>query len=304
MRAPRPAAHDGSVPRTPGAAQPSRQEPIHVSPLDAPAVPLAACRSTVRRAAASSRRAVPGARPGVPARLRRLARAPRRPVLPDRPGAGTAPDRAARRRAPAGAPGRDRGGRRGGLAAIGREPMAPPARRTQVNRTATLMNRVRAAIPLLGLALALGLLPLAPPPAAAAATFVVNRTTDQPDPNLGDGRCDVAPAVDGDQCTLRAAIQQANQTAGANTIAFAIPGPGVHTSAPTSALPEVGGQVTIDGYTQPGAAPNTLTKGTNAALRVQLDGSNAGAANGLVLQGLDSAVKGLTINRFANSGVR
>ena len=35
----------------------------------------------------------------------------------------------------------------------------------------------------------------------------------------------------GDQCTLRAAIQQANATAGADTINFAIPGTGVKTIA-------------------------------------------------------------------------
>src|SRR5215218_10253315 len=159
----------------------------------------------------------------------------------------------------------------------------PNARSTPMRRPSTIGIPTRLAALLLGLVLALGLLPCAPHPARAATTpFVVNRVGDQADPNLGDDRCDVAPAADGDQCTLRAAIQQANATAAADVIRFAIPGPGVHTIAPTAALPPVTDQLTIDGYTQPGARPNALSQGTDAALRVRLDGGTAGAANGLV----------------------
>ena len=77
-------------------------------------------------------------------------------------------------------------------------------------------------------ALVLGLLLTASPilgavhPAQAAQTFVVNRATDEPDRNLADAACDVS-ANAGPQCTLRAAIQEANATPGADTIAFAIP---------------------------------------------------------------------------------
>src|SRR5215218_2904121 len=82
------------------------------------------------------------------------------------------------------------------------EPNAPRTTNTRsppMIHPRTTNRRARAIALLLGLALALGLLPFAPRPAAAAgATFVVDRTTDQPDPNLGDARCDVAPAIDGD----------------------------------------------------------------------------------------------------------
>src|SRR4051812_42897417 len=71
--------------------------------------------------------------------------------------------------------------------------------------------------------------------------------------------------------SLRQAILDSNQAAGADMIAFAIPGPGVHTIAPTSTMPDVTGPVTIDGYTQPGARPNTLADGDNAALMIQID---------------------------------
>lgn len=66
-----------------------------------------------------------------------------------------------------------------------------------------------------------GLLPLAAwvSRALAATTFVVNGTPDLPDADLGDGRCDALSAPIGDQCTPRAAMEQANATAGGTTIA-------------------------------------------------------------------------------------
>ena len=70
---------------------------------------------------------------------------------------------------------------------------------------------------------------LAAQPARAASTFVVNRTTKEPDANLGDtpNACDVDTATAGNQCTLRAAIQKANATVksgGPDEIKFNIPG--------------------------------------------------------------------------------
>jgi hypothetical protein len=51
----------------------------------------------------------------------------------------------------------------------------------------------------------------------AAGTFVVNRFIDGIDRNVGDGLCDASPA-DGNQCSLRAAIMEANAQPGDNTI--------------------------------------------------------------------------------------
>jgi CSLREA domain-containing protein len=50
---------------------------------------------------------------------------------------------------------------------------------------------------------------------AVAATFTVNSTADAVDANLADGVCETATAG---VCTLRAAIQQANASAGTDTI--------------------------------------------------------------------------------------
>ena len=122
-------------------------------------------------------------------------------------------------------------------------------------------------------------------PAASAATFTVTNTDDD-----GPG-------------SLRQAVRDANAAPGTDTIAFNIPGAGPHTIRPASALPTVTDPVVIDGYTQPGASPNTnpLNLGSNAVLQVELDGSGAGAGiAGLTITAGNSTVRGLVINRFNN----
>src|SRR4051812_42979784 len=76
--------------------------------------------------------------------------------------------------------------------------------------------------------------------------------------------------------TLRQAILDANADVSANdvSIEFSIPGSGVQTIAPLSALPAVTRTVTIDGYTQPGASPNTLANADNAVLLIELSGGS------------------------------
>src|SRR5438445_1734252 len=61
--------------------------------------------------------------------------------------------------------------------------------------------------------------------------------------------------------SLRQAILDANSnpnSGGPDFIDFNIPGAGVHTISPTSALPTITDPVTIDGYSQPSASPNSL----------------------------------------------
>src|SRR2546426_9701517 len=96
---------------------------------------------------------------------------------------------------------------------------------------------------------------------ADAATFTVNSTADTTDAAPGDGVCDDG----GGACTLRAAIEEANAHAGADTIAFSI-GSGVQTITPGSQLPAILEPVTIDGTTQPGFAGEPI---------IELDGSEA-----------------------------
>ena len=147
-------------------------------------------------------------------------------------------------------------------------------------------------------------------PAQAATTFTVNSTADAPDAFTTSNTCDTDVFTSGDQCTLRAAIQQANATAGADAINFAISGTGVKTIAVGSSglgeLPTITEQVTINGYTQPGASPNTKTVGNDASLKIVLDGTNSSGrrGSGLEIQNAsNSVIKGLVVNRFTTQGI-
>jgi CSLREA domain-containing protein len=141
-------------------------------------------------------------------------------------------------------------------------------------------------------------------PAHASTTFTVNLTDDRADANPGDGQCSVADF--GTFCTLRAAIQEANATTGADTINFDVgaAADGLATISPTSALPEIIEQVTIDGYSQPGASPNTRAVGNDAQLKIVLNGANAGRANGLKITSDNSVVRGLVVNEFEGQGIQ
>ena len=138
-------------------------------------------------------------------------------------------------------------------------------------------------------------------PADAATIFTVNRAGDAGDTTL-NGTCDTSRER-GRQCTLRAAIQEANSTAGPDIINFNIGGTTpVRTIFPTTPLPEITDQVTIDGYSQQGSVAGTLND--NAVLNIQLNGIDAGpGANGLEIRATDSTIKGLVINRFQENGI-
>jgi uncharacterized repeat protein (TIGR01451 family) len=105
---------------------------------------------------------------------------------------------------------------------------------------------------------------------------------------------------DGNTGSLRNAILLANAlTSGIDTIDFAITGTGIHTIAPQSALPTITKPITINGYSQPGASPNTLAVGDNAVLTIVLDGISAGNTPiGLTITAANTTVRGLVISRF------
>ena len=100
--------------------------------------------------------------------------------------------------------------------------------------------------------------------------------------------------------SLRDAINCSNQMSGPNTITFNIPGSGVHVIQPFFDLPFIDTTVTIDGYSQPGSAPNTLVKGDNAIIRIQLDGSQIGEDSRLSLE--RAAAKNVRRNPGARRG--
>jgi len=99
--------------------------------------------------------------------------------------------------------------------------------------------------------------------------------------------------------------QEANDTAGEGTIEFDIGDTNsVKTISPASPLPTITDTATTDGYTQRGARENTLEEGTDAVLKIELDGTSAGDdANGLSIEAADSTIKALVINRFDNDGI-
>lgn len=133
---------------------------------------------------------------------------------------------------------------------------------------------------------------------AAPATFTVNVTTDEGDANAGDGICETSNAG---ECTLRAAIEEANANTGADTIEFNIPGSGVHLIQPSSSFPIIIEALTIDGYTNnPGATPNSAVSPApiNSVLNIELDNSNNLQNPGLVIGSDDVTIKGIAIDGF------
>jgi CSLREA domain-containing protein len=169
--------------------------------------------------------------------------------------------------------------------------------KTQTTKT---NHYFRALVALAALAMVAAML-LTVKPTYASTTFTVNLGDDRSDASPGNGTCSVVQF--GTFCTLRAAIQEANATPGPDTINFNLSttADGVAAISPESPLPPITQTVTIDGYTQPGASPNTKAVGDNAVLKVQLDGSKLPLDNGLEIDTADSSViRGLAINRFAD----
>ena len=134
--------------------------------------------------------------------------------------------------------------------------------------------------------------------------LTVNSTSDAGDRDLGDNRCDFS-AAPGDQCSLRAAIEELNaygDSATPHRIEFDIPGTGPFYITPYFELPGISVPLVIAGDTQPGATCPTVSSPAN--LQIVLYGLYAGAANGLTLfYDDDSIIQGLSIVRFEHFGV-
>jgi hypothetical protein len=137
------------------------------------------------------------------------------------------------------------------------------------------------------------------PAVAAGHVYVVTSVGDKRDRFVGDGVCDTTPSSSTTDCTLRAAIAEANADAAPDVIRFAISAGSnkVKTIAPHSGLPIISEPLTIDGYTQPGAVTNSVAPGTNAKLRIVLDGVDAHGVPGLQAQARVT-IRGLVICRF------
>jgi CSLREA domain-containing protein len=136
------------------------------------------------------------------------------------------------------------------------------------------------------------------PNVSAGTTYVVNSRADD-----DDGACSPLPAGD---CTLREAL---NLSGANDAIHFDIPenqcifglGGNDCLFSVNSALPplDIENRV-IDGYTQPGASPNTNDFGEpiNANIRILIQGPG-GLSTGLRLEGSGHTVRGLMLTNFS-----
>lgn len=136
-------------------------------------------------------------------------------------------------------------------------------------------------------------------------SLLVNSQGDSPDADTSDGACDTGKTLSNGQseCTLRAAIQEANVRGAASgtttptpqLIQFNIKEGVVSGTFPKislkTALPALNVPITVDGTTQP------------TVKRVWLNGVSGGAMSGLVVAGGASAIKGLLINQMRGDGI-
>ena len=103
--------------------------------------------------------------------------------------------------------------------------------------------------------------------------------------------------------SLRQAITDANNNAGADSISFNITGTGVHTISIVTPLPAITEGVTIDGYTQTGSAVNTNGPGLglNSVPTIEIEGSGLPAGGTcMTVSASNVTVRGLVINRCPN----
>lgn len=131
------------------------------------------------------------------------------------------------------------------------------------------------------------------------ATFTVNSSGDESDTNPGNGTCRTILL----NCTLRAAIEEANARPGTDTILFNIRNtngscPSLVTIQPGSALTIDAADnngVTINGYSQCNASPNSQPLNGNAVIKIEIRGSNTEFVYGLHILSPNNLVKGLAV---------
>jgi hypothetical protein len=102
--------------------------------------------------------------------------------------------------------------------------------------------------------------------------------------------------------SLRDAVLHANANPGPDTITFNIPGPGPHTIALTSSLPDItDAGLTIDGTTQSGSACGQLGAGTPHNLQIFINGNNT-ATNAFNVFAANTTFRGMAVGNFIEKG--
>lgn len=143
------------------------------------------------------------------------------------------------------------------------------------------------------------------PAPAQGSSIVVDTTADD---DITNGNCTLREAmiaarddVIRDACAAGGAVDTISFNIDASTDPGCDAGTGVCTIQPGTMLPWLygSGGITIDGYTQPGAAP--ATGSAPAEIRIEIDGSLIGASPyGIVIQSPNNVIAGLAINRFSS----
>ncbi len=135
---------------------------------------------------------------------------------------------------------------------------------------------------------------------AQGQTFTVNSTRDLSDANPGDGICQTSTAG---ECTLRAAIEEANNNENAgdvDVVEFNIPttssgyntSPRIHWQIrPASDLPTITESLRLLANTQPGFVDEPV---------ILINGSNISTGKGLTIQANNSEVRSFVINNLRN----
>ncbi len=129
---------------------------------------------------------------------------------------------------------------------------------------------------------------------ALATTYTVNSLLDTPDTNPGDNVCEASTG--GIQCTLRAAIEEANAHAGNDTIVFSLGLIVINISG--SALPTIVDRLIIDGST----APNYLAGQASAADAPPSVYINGSALAGTTADGFRIA-NGFSLSKIVAMGI-
>lgn len=133
--------------------------------------------------------------------------------------------------------------------------------------------------------------------------IIISSFGDAPNADLSSTSCDtgnpfIAPGVP--NCTLRAAIQAANNHSDPVTITFweGLPAPGgVSTFAPGTQLPAIGGEVTLAGETH---ASFNAANGPS----VRISGAQQSTGHGLIVSGNNSVIRHVAITGFPQDGLR
>ena len=139
--------------------------------------------------------------------------------------------------------------------------------------------------------------------------------------NTSDAVIAVGPEYTGPAGSLRKALYDASQATGSSSIVFNIPttDPGYNAATGTFliqplseaapgalndfALNPINATIILDGYTQPGASPNTLANGDNAKVLIQIDGGLATTPGGAGLVPFDdvgSVYRGMVFTGWIN----